>query len=180
MRTFILFVVLISSISVRAQKPLPASFTDAAQKVSFGDNSHSIESTLNKKWFFTTYSSIATSFNFFNGGSATMVTAPLGLQLNRRLNNNFYAFTGVSVAPAYINFNRSFLSSDINKLYPNNGFKSNSFGLYSRAELGLMYVNDSRTFSISGSIGFERSSNTIFPYQPINTTRTNTFIPPNR
>ena len=45
-----------------------------------------------------------------------------------------------------------------------------SVGLYSRAELGLQYINDERTFSISGSIGVERSSYPVLPY---NNTRTN-------
>jgi hypothetical protein len=105
----------------------------------------------------------------------------VGLQLNRRLNNNLYAFAGVSVAPAYTNFNNAFLSADINKINPNNSFiKGNNFGMYSRVDLGLTYVNDAKTFSISGSIGVERSSYPLFPYNQINTTRQNPVVYPNK
>jgi hypothetical protein len=175
MRTILLFVILISSIAVKAQTLLPVNSMDYTQRGALRN-----DSILNKKWSFSTYSSISTSFTFFNGGSATIFAAPVGLQLNRRLNNNLYAFAGISVAPAYVNFNRSFLSSDVNKMNQNSSFfRSNRFGMYSRAEMGLMYINDARTFSISGSIGIERSS-PIFPYQPGNTARPNSFIPANK
>jgi hypothetical protein len=154
---------------------------DSLQKGGLENNSHAIESSWNKKWFFSTYSGISTGFGSFKGGYAMVVAAPQGLELNRRLNNNLYAFAGISLAPAYVDFNHSFLGSDINKLNQNNGlFRSNSFGVYSRAELGLMYVNDARTFSISGSIGVQRSSNPIFNYQPVTTTRTKPVVPANR
>ncbi len=121
------------------------------------------DSIFNKKWFLTHYTGISTSFNIFRGGNATVVSAPLGVQLSRRLNNNLYAFAGVSAAPAYVNFNGHFLSADANKSLQSNSFNSNSFGIYSRAEMGLMYVNDARTFSISGSISVERN-NYPYPY----------------
>ncbi len=118
-----------------------------------------------KKWSVTKYSSISTSFMFFNGGSATMLSAPLGLQLNRKLNNNLYAFAGVAVAPSYVNFGRSFTKSNFSKAGQQNGmFNAASLGIYSRAELGLMYVNDEKTFSISGSIGVQRGSYPMMPY----------------
>jgi hypothetical protein len=104
----------------------------------------------------------------------------MSLQLNRRLNNNLYAFAGVSAAPAYINFNRAFLSPGIDKLNPANGFKSNGFGLYSRADLGLMYINDARTFSISGSVGVERSGNPVLLYQQRNPAASNSLLTPGR
>ncbi|RYY17728.1 MAG: hypothetical protein EOO04_25030 [Chitinophagaceae bacterium] len=50
--------------------------------------------------------------------------------------------------------NSVFPSGNFNKNYTgiNNG-QRNRFGVFSRAEAGLMYINDERTFSISGSIG---------------------------
>jgi hypothetical protein len=181
MRRLLLVVILISSIAVKSQILLPVRSMDYIQMGAFGNNSYPVDSTRGKKWFLSTYNRISTSYTFFNGGNAFVVAAPVGLQLNRRLNNNFYAFAGISAAPAYINFSRSFLSADVNKLYPNNSFlRSNSFGLYSRAEMGLMYINDAKTFSISGSIGVERSSNPLFPYQQMNVARPNPVIQPNR
>jgi len=180
MRIRLLIFLLISSAAVNAQTSSATRLMDSIQNRSSLNSNHFLESNTNKKLFFSSYKSISTSYTFFNGGSAFIVAAPIGLQLNYKLNNNLFAFAGASVAPAYINFNRSFISSDVNKLYPNNGFSSNGVGLYSRAELGLMYVNDARTFSISGSFGIERGSNPYFPVQQTNTARSNHLIVPNR
>ncbi len=128
-------------------------------------------SDLKRKWSLVKYRSISASYALFNGGSATVLSAPIGLQLNRRISNNLYAFAGVSAAPAYINFNQP----GFNKFNPGNNLSSaNNFGLYTRAEMGLMYVNDQRTFSISGSIGIERNS---YPFYPPNRVRQQGVIP---
>ena len=174
MRFSLLIFILISAVSSDAQKTLPAGYVNTAHKI-FLDSSLS-----DRKWFFTSRSGIGINFIVFNGGSATVVDAPVGLQLNRRLNNNFYAFAGVSAAPAYIYFNRAFLSPGVDKLYPANGLKLNSLTWYSRADLGLMYINDARTFSVSGSIGVERSKNPIFLYRQRNGAGSNSFIMQNR
>src|SRR6476620_4388011 len=129
MRTLFVLITLLSSLLLEAQTP----------KQSFKDSGYYIQPTQKKKWFLTSYSNIGIGFNFFNGGTATVVSAPVGLQLNRQLNNNLYAFTGVSLAPTYINSIHSFLSSGI-KQYTGNGFKSDNFGLYSSVNMGLMYV----------------------------------------
>jgi hypothetical protein len=108
----------------------------------------------------------------WKGGYATVVAAPIGLQLNRSINNNVSAFAGVSVAPAYINFGQRFMNTDINKLNQNSPFfKANNLNLYSRAEIGLSYTNDERTFQISGSIGVERSNYNAPLYVPYSNTR---------
>ncbi|HEX5154378.1 MAG TPA: hypothetical protein VFW07_23180 [Parafilimonas sp.] len=171
MRIVLVLVILITTAASKAQIPM-LGLNDYAQRQAFSRNSHVYDSAVNKKWFVTTYAGVSTSFNFFHGGNATVVSAPLNLQLNRRLNNNLYAFAGVSAAPAYVNFNQTFLTTDINKgISGKNSFNSNSFGMYSRAEVGLMYVNDERTFSISGSIGIERNNYPVYPYNQINRTQ---------
>jgi hypothetical protein len=181
MRTLLLVVILISSFAVKAQAPLRFSVMDYLQRGSFGNNNYPTDSTPGKKWVLSTYSSISTGYTFFNGGNAFFVSAPIGLQLNRRLTNNLYAFAGVSVAPAYVNFNSSFMSANINKMYPNNSFlRSSNFGGYARAEMGLMYINDAKTFSISGSIGIERSSSPVFINHPVNNARLTPVIQQNR
>ena len=178
MRTIILMALILSVTALKAQTVLPLSFYDYTQRANFANNIHQGDSRSEKKWSFSSYSSISTSFSFFKGGNATIVSAPMGLQLNRRINNNLYAFANVSVAPAYVNFNRSFISTDINKANPYSGNSgSNSFGMYSSASLGLMYINDAKTFSISGSFSVERSSYPMLPYYPINNTKPNPIIP---
>src|ERR1700748_2560584 len=120
MRILFVFITLISSLLLEAQTP----------KQSFKDSSYYFQHPQRKKWFLTSYSNVGIGFNFFNGITATAVSAPVGLQLNRQLNNNFYAFTGVSLAPTYVNFNHSFLSPGI-KPTTGTGLKSDYFGLYS-------------------------------------------------
>ncbi|WP_324554793.1 hypothetical protein [Agriterribacter sp.] len=165
-----------------AQTALPLSAMDYTHRSGFENNDASAINHLSgKKWFVTRYSGLSTGFSFFNGGNANFVSVPLGLQLNRRLNNNLYAFAGVSAAPSYINFNRSFRSFADTKTDPNKSlFKSGAFGVYSRAELGLMYINDDRTFSISGSIGVQQSSYPLFPFQPMATTASPVILPANQ
>ncbi len=180
MRTVFVLIVLIFSITLKAQTSIPVSFMDYAQRQNFANDLRNNDSASNKKWFLSTYSGISTSFNFFKGGNATVISAPLGLQLNRRLNNNLYAFASISAAPAYVNFSRSFLSAGVDKNYQSNSFKSGGFGMYGRADLGLMYINDEKTFSISGSIGIERNSYPMYPYNQMNAVRPNpVFIAPN-
>jgi len=181
MRIILVLVVMIFASAVKAQTILPGSFMDYTYRGTFAHNIPVQDSGSQKKWSFSKYTGLSASYSFFKGGSASVIAAPIGLQVSRRLTNNVYAFAGVSVAPAFINFNsNNFLSSNFNKANPGNTFlHTNSFGIYSRAEVGLMYVNPERTFSISGSIGIERSSTPAF-YYPMNTTRQNNIVAPNR
>ena len=182
MRRIIVLVLLICSINANAQTYLPGSLAGYSQRQALLNPNLVNDSTPAKKWFVSRYTGISTSFIFSNGGTATVLAVPVGLQLNRKLTNNLYAFGGISIAPAYVNFNRSFGVANINKPGQNNGiFKSSQLNLYSRAELGLMYVNDAKTFSISGSIGVERGSYPLlYPNQIMNTARPNTVIVPKR
>lgn len=128
--------------------------------------------SLSKKWSLNKYVGISSSFGFFNGGNTSVISAPIGFQLNRRLNQNLYAFAGLSVAPSYFTYSRSFNDFNLYKSNPGNTRPGmNNFGIYSRAEAGLMYVNDERTFSISGSIGIQNSSYPLYPANRNNTQR---------
>jgi hypothetical protein len=114
-----------------------------------------------KKWILSSSAAFSTGINSFRGGSSLYYTIPVGLQLNRKITNNLYAFAGIAVAPAYMAFNNQFLSTDPTKYISGYPFSQGNFGLYGRAMVGLMYVNDARTFSISGSFGVQRGA---FPY----------------
>ena len=135
-------------------------------------------STLNRKWSLNKYVGISSSFGFFNGGNMSVMSVPIGVQLNRRLTQNLYAFAGVSVAPSYFTYNRSFNDFNAYKSNPGNTrINSNGLGIYSRVEAGLMYINDDRTFSISGSIGIDRSSYPVYPANNrINTQKQQPFV----
>lgn len=115
------------------------------------------------KWYFSKYAGLSAGSIFFPGGTS-FFAVPVGLQLSRPLNNNLYAFTGISAAPVIFNFNRLFTDPVKNLSYPGNNLSNGyGFGLNSRIEAGLMYVNDAKTFSISGSVGIERNSYPVYP-----------------
>ena len=181
MRLIFGLLILIFSNSSKAQTALTGSLMNPLNQRSFANNSLLTDSTPNKKWFISKSIGISTSVGFYNGGNATIMAVPVGIQINRRLTNNWYAFAGVAAAPAYTNFNHSFLSANTNKPFANNNYlQSNRLNMYSRAEMGLMYINDQKTFSISGSISIERSSYPLVPINQIGTSRPNSFITPNK
>lgn len=167
MRLFFLMVLLFFFVTVKSQTVLSPGLSMYPQSTSLLNSNHLHDSASASKWFFSSYRGLSTSVSFFKGGNASIFSAPMGLQLNRRLNNNWFAFANVRVAPSYININPSYLSG-LNKNFTNNYFKQNSFGLYPAASLGLMYINDARTFSISGSVSAESSVYPILPYYPVN------------
>lgn len=179
MRIIFISILLIVVITVKAQTIMPLSLTGYTPYSGF-HNYNFNDSTPHSKWFLSKYGGVSTSFVFYNGGHATVFSTPLNMQLNRRLNNNLYAFTGISVAPVYIN-NNTFLSADINKANASNQFwQPHKLGMYARAEAGLMYINDAKTFSISGSIGIERSSYPALPYYQVNKANANPVVYPHR
>ena len=140
---------------------------------------HQQDSLVPKKWFFSSYRGLSTSVSFFKGGNASVFSAPLGLQLNRRINDNWFAFANVTVAPSYININPSYLNG-FNKNFSNNHFSQNYFGLYPAASMGVMYINDARTFAISGSVSAEKSLYPVLPYYPGNFSKPNQIVTPRR
>jgi hypothetical protein len=171
MRLLLMMIMLVLFTTVKSQTIFPGLQNDISAR-SLHHNKHLYDSTAQQKWFVSRSIGINAGYSFFRGGNASIISAPLSFQLNRRLNNNLYAFAGVSVAPAYIDFNNRFLNTDLNKVNTGNKFfKNGNMGMYSSAALGLMYVNDARTFSISGSIGIEKDSYPMYYYQPVNTTK---------
>ena len=167
MRLSLLVITLFFFLPVKSQTILSPGLINYPQMKPLLNPSHIHDSLSTPKWFFSSYRGVSTSVSFFNGGNASIFSAPIGLQLNRRLNNNWYAFATVTVAPSYVSINPSYLTG-FSKNFNNHSFKQNSFGLYAAASLGLMYVNDAKTFSISGSISAEKNVYPMFPYYPVN------------
>lgn len=117
-----------------------------------------------QKWFISTERSISTGISFFKGGHASFLAMPMYLQLNRRLNDNLYAFVNVGVTPAYINFGPIYNNNGFGKSFPSNSFNSNSLHLNPSASFGVMYVNDAKTFSVSGSFTAEQNNYPLMPF----------------
>ena len=178
MRRFIIFALLISTTTLKAQMPLTGGSLYNNYPTYLDGNLYRGDSISTKKWSINRFSSLMTGFTFYNGGSASFLSVPIGLQLNRRLTNNLFAFARVSAAPTYMNFGRSFTAGDFGKGDAQNAYwKPGNLGLNPRAEVGFQYVNDERTFSISGSIGVQRSTYPLMPYNQVNPSRSNQYIP---
>lgn len=178
MRLFFLAVMLFFFVTVKSQTVLSRGFGMYPQSTSLLGNYHLHDSDA-PKWFLSSYSGLATSISFFKGDHASIFSAPIGLQLNRTLSNNWFAFANVTAAPSYISINPSYLSG-LNKNFYSNSVQQNHFGLYPAASLGLMYVNDARTFSISGSVSAERNVYPLLPYQPLNRATQSPVLSPRR
>jgi hypothetical protein len=159
----------------KAQDPLAMRSMGFMPGISYNYlNSFDNNSSFHQKWFVSKYAGISTGMLFYNGGGMSYLSAPVGLQLNRQINSNLYAFAGVSIAPAYYYMNNTYPAYNSNSAYPMNSMLStNSLGIYSRMQMGLMYVNDDRTFSISGSISIDRGTYPV--YQPVNYNRKQTY-----
>lgn len=181
MRILLTFIVIVFATTLKAQTTLPCGFQNNIGSSAFTSNIFPHDSSAPKKWFLSSYSGITSGYSFFRNGSAAFFAAPIGLQLNRRLSNNVYAFAGVTIAPVYIDFNNAFLSTDINKLNTGNSFyRPGSFSMYSAATLGLMYINNEKTFSVSGSISVERSSYPLYYNNRFNAVKPNNTMPSSR
>lgn len=162
MQKLFIAALLLASAAVKAQSVLPAAANKQLQTVAPAVAQE--DAVKAKNWFITRYAGINTGFSFFKGGNAFVTSMPVGVQLNRRITNNVYAFAGVQVAPSYINFNQSFLNTGLGKYGGMAAFNQNQLLLPARAELGLMYMNDQKTFSISGSFSIQKSNYPLFPY----------------
>ena len=141
MRILLIFLASVSFFSSKAQTALPASSGNAGNK-----------------WYISKYAGLSANSFFFAGSSTNFISAPVGLQLSYQLNKNLYPFAAVSATPAFFSFNHLPAAPGFNTPY--------HFALNPRIEGGLMYVNDAKTFSISGSIGVERGSYPVYtPYR---------------
>ena len=164
MRVLFFILALTCFYSSQAQTGIPVGSLNFSTWRPFpGNSGFSDSGQSNHKWQLSTYSSVSAGAMFYNGTSATFLSAPIGLQVTRQLSNNVYAFGTVSVAPAFVSFSRSFTDPYLNTSYPGNHLANPyALGVNAALQMGLMYVNDAKTFSISGSIGIERSSSPYY------------------
>ena len=169
MRTLLAIFASISFLSLKAQTHLPISQLGYSQGLfsprydQFLDTDH--------KWHLTKYAGLSAGSVFYPGNTS-FLAVPIGLQLSRPLNKNVYAFAGISATPVFFSTNRLLTYPSINHSYPVNPFSNGyGFGSNTRVEMGLMYINDAKTFSISGSVGIDRNSYPVYPSNKTNTKR---------
>ena len=164
MRIILAIVASIALLSAKAQTHLPISQSGYGQWVPFPDHHLLADSnSSDHKWRLTHYAGFSAGAIFW-AGSTSFISVPVGLQLSRPLNKNLYAFAGLSATPVFFSFNRLYTQPVLNSSYPGHNLPmDNGFGLNSRVEAGLMYINDAKTFSISGSISVDRTSYPVYP-----------------
>lgn len=169
-RAIIFIAILMSGVSVKAQFAAPYSALPGYRST----NQPADSGYLRKKWSFSHYSAVSAGFVAFKGGGASFLSVPLGLQVSRQLHNNVYAFGGVSLTPSILQrtgpvFYQQGFDKNYNFMQPNRSFSINP-----AAQIGVMYISNDKTFSISGSINVSRS--TYNGYSPLYTP--NTFAAP--
>ncbi|MBS0030828.1 hypothetical protein ACTJJ0_27340 [Chitinophaga sp. 22321] len=155
LRTIFFAAVLMSGMAVKAQTAPSFGAVNGAEPAFRYPQQVSDTGNIHKKWFVTKYAGVSTGFVAFRGGSSSFLSVPLALQVNRQLTNNLFAFGGVSMTPAVFRYNMPYQPA-INK---GNGFmQTNNFAAWSDAKIGVMYISNDKTFSISGSVGVGRSN----------------------
>ena len=152
MRILIVMAFIFSVAAVQAQTPLTSHLLNDSN-------------ALQKKWSVSMYSGVMAETGWWNNGRTSFLAPAIGLQLKRRLNNNLYAFAAVSTGPAFFYGGQTFNQVDYhNNFMTTPAFNNNQWGINTGIQAGLMYVNDAKTFSISGSIGV---SNATYPFRPM-------------
>jgi hypothetical protein len=176
MRTILTILASIAFLSPKAQNYSPVGQLDFMQGRPLPGYTPFVDNTpFDQKWHFTKYAGLSAGTTFFSGGSAffpagiSFLSTPVGLQLSHPLNKNLYAFAGISATPVFFSFNRLYTDPSKNPSYPGYNFsKPYGLGLNSRVEMGLMYINDAKTFSISGSVGIDRNSYPVYQANRVN------------
>lgn len=170
MRVLILVFMLFFFGTAKSQTIISSGYGISPQSTSLLNNKHLNDSVATPKWFLNSYRAVSTSVSFFKGGNATIFSAPMGVQLIRRINNNWYGYADVRIAPSFINVKPSYVNG-FNKDYTQTTFPQNNYQLFPAASVGMMYVNDNRSFSISGSVSAERNVYLPLPYYPRNSAK---------
>jgi hypothetical protein len=101
------------------------------------------------------FASVSTGYWFLNGG-LSYFSAPVGIMVYRPLNKNFTGFGAATVTPTVFHFNSLYDNPTAGPFYPGSG--ATHFSLNAGVTGGVIYTNDAKTFSVSGSISVERGS----------------------
>lgn len=157
MKRAVLFIaIFMSALATKAQSPF---YSGAPGKLSDTTHQHN-------KWFVTRYTGISTGFMAYKGGSTTFLSAPMALQLNRQLTNNLFAFGNISATPTLFQSSNLLYQPATTKTgYGPMQNQNRSFGIFPAAQVGVMYISNDKTFSISGSVSVSRSNN--YGYSPL-------------
>jgi hypothetical protein len=116
----------------------------------------------NRRFQLQPYASVSAGVIFFNAPTSYL-SAPMGLMLAKPLSNNWAAFSSLSLAPTVFSINRLYTDPASRSPYPANPFSGTyGLGLNAAVQAGLIYTNDAKTFSISGSVILERGTYPVY------------------
>ncbi len=169
MRTLLTALVLTSFLFTKGQSHLPVPTSAYGYTPAIGFNpwaSFIPTSTLaggnpNQKWQVRPYANLSLGYLFLNGGGSSYLAAQTGVALIHPLTKNVSAFAGVTASPVLFSVNRLYTEPALNS--PNNFSRPYNLGLNAGIQAGLIYTNDDKTFSISGSVGVERGGGSLYP-----------------
>ncbi len=158
MRIILSLLALTFFLDSRAQRYLPTDpIMGVGPALSFTPYALGMGTTPIKNWQVRSYTNFSAGYIFSGRGGASYVSAQTGLVLIKPLNNNFSAFASASVGPTYM------IGSLPYSPLPNHAFNNfNGLNLNAGISGGLIYTNDARTFSISGSVSVERYSYPLY------------------
>jgi hypothetical protein len=168
-RTLLVIVASVFSLSSVAQTAVPLGSISFSTFIPFRSYRPPVDSMATQpSWYFTHSANISAGMIFSNGGTASFIAAPFGIQLNHPLNNNLVAFAGIYAAPGFYSFRNTYGGPFQYPSYPGlYGSNPYSLGINTGIQMGLMYMNDAKTFSISGSFGIERSNYPLYHAPPV-------------
>lgn len=106
---------------------------------------------------------------WFLGGGLSYLSAPLGIVVYRPINNNFTGFGAATLTPSVFHFGSLYSSPLAGAAYPGSNFTG--LGLTAGVTGGVIYTNDAKTFSISGSISVERGNYPVYTTPRSNATK---------
>ena len=149
MRSLLVIIATLAALSTRAQVPTPLFVNPSFPPPTF-DN----------RWHLTPTVGLSAGYLFYNGG-ISYAAVPASLFLSHALNKNFTGFGGVTAAPVLFNTNQLFTQPGLNT-------PGYLFAGVAGVQAGLIYTNDAKTFSISGSVSIDRG------YYPTYTPHTET------
>lgn len=161
MRLLLIFLASLTVLVSKAQTP-------AGSGLGFLPWQQSLDVNPISSWQVRPYASVSAGY-IFAGRGISYLYAPVGVALYHPLTGNLTAFAAATIAPTVFNFN-TFNGSPMAKPY------GNTFGglnLNTGISGGLIYTNDAKTFSISGSLSVQRSSYPV--YVPAKTTTTRQY-----
>jgi hypothetical protein len=146
----ILLTLLVSTLLLRseAQKYVPLDpMIGLSPALSFTPYTFGPEVGQVRHWQVRPFTTFSGGYVFSTRGYANYLSAQTGWMLLRPLNNNISAFAGISAGPTLYRIGSTPFSNNIGGLNLTAGVTG-----------GLIYTNDARTFSISGSVSVERYS----------------------